>query len=526
VPVVRTRRLLAVSVTAAAIAPLAAGCVSTVTGSNRNDGYAQVALAEAPDLLDPTLAGTFVGRTVFANMCEKLFDVNAKLQIVPQLAAAMPRISDHGRTYTISLRTGIRFNDGTPLTAAAVRTSLIRDKTNKLSQRTSELTSVRSVQVVDQHTVRLKLSAPFAPLTSVLADRSGMVMSPKALAAEKDKFGQHPVCVGPFEFQNRPSTDEINLKKSPYYYDREHVHLAGIHFTVVTDGPVRATDIRSGDVDVVDRAEPQDLATLESDSNLHVRAVTSLGYQGIDFNVGNAHGATKAPATPSNTPFATRQKLRKAFELTLDRNVINEVVFDGAYEPTCTPLPPGEFAVKLGCSHRNIAEAKRLIRSSGMKAPIPVQLIVENDPQDEQLATVIQAMAKDGGFDVSLEPTEFDTLLTRAQNGQFQTVAVGWSGRLDPDQNISAFVTPKSSLNYSAVHDPGINSLVARARATQDLAARRALYKQLAELLNERLPIIYLYREKYDLVTSSHITGVQFYGDGLIRLGQARLTSS
>ena len=95
----------------------------------RNGGTLVVGLAEDPDALDPTLARTFVGRIVFAHMCEKLYDLNAKLQIVPQLAAALPQISTDKLTYTIRLRPGIRFNDGTPMNAQAVKASIDRHRT-------------------------------------------------------------------------------------------------------------------------------------------------------------------------------------------------------------------------------------------------------------------------------------------------------------------------------------------------------------------------------------------------------------
>src|SRR5213076_176893 len=141
-----------------------------------------VGLAEEPDALDPTLARTFVGRMVFLSMCEKLYDVNKNLQIVPQLAARMPKVSGDGKTMTIRLRAGIKFNDGTPLNAQAVKISLDRHRTLARSARASELTPVSSVTTSGSRTVVLHLSAPFAPLTSLLADRAGMVMSPTQLS--------------------------------------------------------------------------------------------------------------------------------------------------------------------------------------------------------------------------------------------------------------------------------------------------------------------------------------------------------
>jgi peptide/nickel transport system substrate-binding protein len=518
----RSRRIEVLTSVLALSAALTA-CTPSVFGEERsNAGYLVVALKEAPDRLDPTMAGSYVGRIVFANMCEKLYDVNDQLQLVPQLAAALPDITDGGLTYTIRLRQAL-FNDGTPLTAQAVKISLDRDKQNKQSQRTSELTSLKSVEVVDPATVRLHLSRPFAPLTSVLADRAGMVMSPAALQRYGDNFAQHPVCVGPFAFSSEPSPDEINLIKSDYYYDKDKVRLPGVTFRAITDDSVRAADLRAGDVDVIDRASPQDAVSLSVDPSLTVRTVTSLGYQGITINVGNAKGYDKPPATP-NTPLARDVRLRKAFELSLDRDVINKVVFDGAYLPDCSPIPPASpLATGIPCSRRDLQQARELIRQSGVPTPITVRMMVQNSPLQVQIGTIIQAMAKDAGFDVRVEPSEFATSLQRGRTGQFDTFQIGWSGRLDADQNISQEYLPGSALNYGGLIDPEINRLINAARETTDQALRKQLYNQLVTRANEQLGIIYLYHDKYVLAMRKNVTGVVFFGDGLIRVGTARV---
>jgi peptide/nickel transport system substrate-binding protein len=519
------RRPVGAVLAALALVAALSGCTPSVTGAARNAGYLVVALAEDPGTLDPTEASSFVGRIVFANMCEKLFDVDQHLNLVPQLATSLPDISPDGLTYTIHLRQDLRFNDGTPMDAQAVKVSLDRDKTDKLSQRTSEVKPVSSVEVVDPTTVRLHLSQPFAPLTSILADRAGMVFSPTALAQYGDKFGTHPVCVGPFSFSSRPNPDEINLVRSNFYYDRDKVTLPGITFRVIQQGNVRAADLRSGDVDVVDRANPQDVPTLEADPSLRVDGVTSLGYQGITVNVGNAHGATN-PAGPVNTPLARDPRLREAFELSLDRNVINKVVFDGAYVPDCSPIPPNSpWSVPVQCTHRDIAQARKLVAESGVPTPIHVALMVQNNAIYEQLGTIIQAMAKDAGFAVDVQPTEFSTGLNRGKNGQFDTFQVGWSGRLDADQNISQQYLPGSANNYAGTDDPKINELINEARQASDVAQRKQIYTQLVQTLQDQLGVIFLYHEKYELALQRKVSGVAFYGDGLIRLKEARLGS-
>src|SRR5438876_6360724 len=155
----------------------------------------RIGLAEDPDVLDPTLARTFVGRIVFASLCDKLFDIDEKLNIVPQLATAYEWSSDN-KALTLKIRPGVTFHDGEKLDAAAVKFNLERHKTMAGSNRRGELAPVTSVDVVDPMTVRLNLQAPFSPLLAQPADRAGVMVSPKAAQAEGDKFGAKPVCAG------------------------------------------------------------------------------------------------------------------------------------------------------------------------------------------------------------------------------------------------------------------------------------------------------------------------------------------
>src|SRR6202795_3677820 len=130
-----------------------------------------VALNEDPDILDPTLARTYVGRIIFAQMCEKLYEIDENLKILPQLAADMPVFADGGKTVTIKLRAGVKFNDGTPMNAKSVRYSLDRHLNMKGSTRRSELESIDTIEVVDPLTVRLKLKVPFSPLVPLRPHR-------------------------------------------------------------------------------------------------------------------------------------------------------------------------------------------------------------------------------------------------------------------------------------------------------------------------------------------------------------------
>ncbi|MDP9444731.1 MAG: ABC transporter substrate-binding protein [Actinomycetota bacterium] len=485
-------------------------------------GEMVVALAEEPDALDPTLARTFVGRIVFANMCESLYTTDQNLDLVPQLAAELPQVSEDGLTVTIPLREDVQFNDGTDFDAEAVKTTIERHKELTGSARTAELAPVESVEAVDPTTVQLNLSQPFAPLPAILADRAGMIMSPAQLEKLGENFADEPVCVGPFQFVERRAGDVIVLKRAEQYYDADQVKLDRVTFSIIEQGPVRSSNLRSGEVHIAERLDTTSLAEIEADPNLKLMQATSIGYQGITINIGNVNGIAE-PFGQRDVPIAQDPRVREAFELSLDREAINEVVFNGRFQPDCTPLSPESpfYPSGVPCTERDVERAQALLEEAGVETPVQVSITLSTDPVTLQLGQVIQEMAKEAGFEVKVEPTEFVTSLDLADQGRFDTFQIGWSGRIDPDGNIFDFHHSEGALNYSGAHDPEVDRRLEQARSTIDTAGREELYAEVIDLILQRRNIIYLYHQNLFTGTSADVVGLDFYGDGLLRLKTA-----
>ena len=271
----------------------------------------RIGLAEDPDVLDPTLARSFVGRVVFTALCDKLFDIDEKLQIVPQLATSYEWSADN-KALTMKLRQGVTFHDGEKFDAAAVKYNIERHKTMPGSNRRGELAPVSTVDVLDPSTVRLNLSAPFAPLLAALADRAGMMVSPKAAQAEGDKFGAKPVCSGPFKFVERVAQDRIVFERYPNYWNKGEIHFDKVVYTPIPDATVRLANLRSGQLDFIERVASSDMEKILAEKKLKTARITEIGYQGITINVGKSDQAQKNPL--GNDP-----RVREAFELSLDR---------------------------------------------------------------------------------------------------------------------------------------------------------------------------------------------------------------
>src|SRR5258707_1876495 len=197
----------------------------------------RIGLAEDPDLLDPTMARTFVGRIVFASLCDKLVDITPELEIVPQLAIEW-QWTDGNKGLVMKLRQGVKFQDGEPFDAAAVKFNIERHLKLPGSNRKAEISAVTGVDIIDDHTVKLVLSAPFAPLLAQLTDRAGMMVSPKAAQAAGD-FSTHPICAGPYKFVERAAQDRTVLERFADYWNKDKIAFDKVIFLPIPDSTVR-----------------------------------------------------------------------------------------------------------------------------------------------------------------------------------------------------------------------------------------------------------------------------------------------
>ena len=523
---IRFRTALLAGVAGALVAVAAAGAAVDIHGqASKQGGTLNVGLtAGEPDALDPTLARTFSGREVFLTFCQKLYDLNAKAEIVPQLATALPTISKDKLTYTIPLRKGIKFNDGTPFNAAAVVTTLKRDQTLTGSARASEISPIAGVVASGSSKVIIHLKTPYSPLTAQLADRAGMIMSPTQLGKLGANFAKDPICVGPFMYSNRVAGNSITVVKSPYYYDKKDVHLSKIVFKVENDAAAAAAALKAGDLQALDGIDSTQLQGIQSDSSLSIIKETSLGYQGLTLNLGNKSGLGHLPYSTVSTDLAKSSDLRKAFEEAINRNVMNKVVFGGTVLPGCTPLSPSSsyFDKTIKCTPYDPADAKKLVASSGISNPT-VQLMVPTATVGLRLAQFLQAEEKAVGINVVIQSTDFVTSLAKADAGTYDAFLIGWSGRVDPDGNIYQFVATSGSQNDSGYSNNRMDFVLNNARKAATTKARKTLYHVAEQIIQQDRPLIYLYYPVARAGIQKQLTGVTMYPDTLLRVANAEL---
>ncbi len=283
----------------------------------------RIGLAEDPDILDPSIARTYVGRIVFSAFCDKLFDIDEKLNIVPQLALSHETSAD-GKAMTIKLRPGVKFHDGEPLDAEAAKFSIERHMTLPTSFRKSELSSVDHVEVVDPLTIKLVLKTPYSPLIAQLTDRAGMMVSPKAAKEAGDKFGLHPVCAGPYKFVERVPQDRIVFEKFADYWNKDNIFIDRVVFYPIIDATVRLANLKSGGLDLIERVLATDIKDVRADPKLVLSTAPELGYLGLTLNIAN---------DKNKGALSQSVKVRQALDLSIDREAINQVVFNGEFTP-------------------------------------------------------------------------------------------------------------------------------------------------------------------------------------------------
>ncbi len=493
---------------------LAACCVAALATqavpASAQQAPFRVALREDPDSLDPTLARTYVSRIVFAAMCDKLFDINEKLEIVPQLATGYEWADP--KTLVLKLRDGVLFQDGAKMDADAVKYSLERHLKLQGSFRRSEINAMDHVDVVDPLTIRIVLKEPSSPFLAQLTDRSGMIVSPKAAEAAGKDFQSHPVCAGPFKFVDRVPLDHITLERFPQYWNAKDILLDRVVYQTIPDSSIRLANLAAGSTELVEYIIPTDVDAVKRNPKLKIAMIDQLGYQTIEFNIANGPRA--------KSPIGSDARVRQAFELAIDREALVQVVYNGLYATTAQGIAATSpmHVDGLKPKGRDVDAARALLKQTGLKLPVIIQLTVPTNPDLRQVGEVIQAMAGEAGFDVQLTTSEYASALNAATRGDFEAFLTAWSGRVDPDGNLYQFLHTGGALNDGKYSNPLVDKALEDARTVADTAQRRDLYAQMYAQETKDLALLYLWYQKSIVGMQARVQGYKQVPDGLVRL--------
>ena len=487
---------------------LAAGVTAAFIGAHAE--VLRIGLAEDPNLLDPAQSGTLGERFVFAGMCDKLVDILPSGEIVPFLATSWS-LSPDQKSLTMVLRQDAVFHDGEKVDAAAVKFNIERAKSLPESKRKAELAPVASVDVVDTYVVRFNLSEPFAPLLAQLSDRAGMIVSPKAAGAAKPAdFANHPVCSGPYTFVQRIPQERIVLKRFDKYWNAANVHFDEVQYVIMPDAVVRLANVQSGQLEIAERIQATELARGQTDKRIVMYTVPSLSYNHLHIN-------TNRPPRNS-TPLAQSAKLREALDLSIDRKALVQAVSNGVFLPGNQLVPPtSPFYIKeFPVQPRNVVRAKELVKEAGFTR-VPVNMQILNATLDLQVAQIVQAMTRDAGFDITIEPQETGTAVARYFAGDFELFGGLWSGRVDPDGNLPTFIACNAGQNFTKYCNLELDKWLEAGRRASDLAARYQAYKEATAIYIAERPTIPIFHQVWVFAASAKLQGFRPYVDDIVR---------
>ncbi len=492
---------------------MVAGLLSAASAQGiRRGGILRVGLDADPPNMDPHRSTAAVDRQVFQNLYDKLMDTDENLAIVPMLALSWT-ISPDGKAVTFKLRQGVKFHDGTPFNAEAVKYNIDRmQDPNFPSARRSEVRPVQKVTVVDPYTVQFTLERPYSPLLYVLTDRAGMMVSPAEAQKAGANFALHPVGTGPFSFVEKLPQDHIALQRNPDYWQKDRPYLDRIIYRPFPDDNARVANVKSGDVDIINLVPLPQIKTLSQEAaqpgaRFRLLEHGAFAWQGIWLNI------TKPPFD--------NKLLRQAFSAAIDRNVIANVVLQDAAYPAYSFFPNGTPAYDSAWKipPRNIALAKEKLQAAGFANGFECTLLTVPREVEQAIGQAVQSMAADAGIRVKLQIVEFGTMLHETDQLQHQAALLGWSGRPDPDFDIYPFMTQSGigSFNDAGYTNPRVQGLLDAARLLNDMSQRRRAYSEVTKILADDMPYVWLYFPKEYKLVSTKVQGFTHVPDGMMR---------
>jgi ABC-type transport system substrate-binding protein len=484
------------------------------TAGPKHGDTLRVAIGIDPETLDPAAQITTTARQIVDMMAETLTTINEKGQLQPLLATGWDRSSD-GLTWTFTLRQNVKFSDGTPFDAAAVKFSFDR----LLSPNTFRVqpgvlggkAGIDHVDVVDDSHVKFTLKAPLAPFAAAVSQTDAAIVSPASVSVVPNSPAviARPVGTGPYKFVERAAGDHITLAANKDYWGRKPSYDTQI-YKIVPEAASREALVKSGGVDIMALPPANDLPALRADSSL--RVVMGPSDRTITIVINTVDTAQ---------PLLRKPEVRQALNYAIDKNAIIKNVMFGAATPLNAPMAETLFGYcPVGSYGYDPAKAKRLLEANGA-AGISVKLVSPTGRyvQDIQVAHAVAGYLRDVGLKVDGPGTTQDWPTYVATYVDVPPSAastdlhlLGWApSYLDAQEQFEQFYSPRTppgGVESSYYKNAQVDALVARANAETDPSERQADYCSAAKQVWNDAPWIFLYNQKSPIVTTTKVTGV------------------
>lgn len=469
--------------------------------------------------LDPAGSNDVPSSVVQANIYETLVNRDENNEIVPGLAESWEQVDD--TTWSFKLREGVMFHDGEEFNAEVVKMNLDRILDPAVaSPRLFLFEMITNVEVVSDYEVNITTEYPFAPLLAHLSHNGGGMVSPASIEADYEALNggadpgsvisENPVGTGFFKFESWNPGSEIKLVKNEDYWGEEGAKVDSVTFRVVPDSQVRAADLETGNVHIIDPVQPNEVERINNSgvASVNQKASSSLAYLG--FNTEKA---------PFDDPLV-RQAISKA----IDREAIISGIYDNYGIPAIGPLAPGIFGYTedIDAIEYNMDEAKALLEEAGMADGFETTLWTNDNPQRQAIAVLVQEALAELNITVEIEVMEFGTYLEQTAAGQHDMFILGWSNPTgDADYGMYALFHSSQKGNpgnRSFYENPEVDELLDQGRRETDPAAREAIYAEVAQLLTDDAPMAFLLHTEYLTGISDNVQGFDIGTDGIYQL--------
>lgn len=455
--------------------------------------------------LDPHDVTDSPTATVVSHVYETLFELQPDGTIVPHLAESY-EVSEDSTTWTFTIRDGVTFHDGTPLTAEIVAGSMQRfiDPDNAF-RFNFLLNRVEEVSVVGPMQVQFQLATPFAPLLAHLTHNTTAIVLPSAVEEFGEAFGENPVGTGPFAFDSWDRGSRVNLVTNENYWG-DVPAIDGVAFLAVPENTTRMALVESGEAHVAVRVPPQDIARLDALDFVTVENVSSLRTIYIYFN-------------HTLEPF-TDPRVRQAFNYAVNKQDIADFVLGGAVRPSDAAIAPGIFGyTDVGGYPYDPERARELLAEAGFPDGFSTTLYSPSGRylQDIQITEAVQSQLAEVGIDATIETLEWGAYLelTRQPAGENEVpvAMLGW-GTVTGDADYGLYAlfhtsqhVPDGS-NRSFYSNPEVDALLDEARVNTNPEEREALYAEALQIINDEAPWLFLHSETQLVAVNDAVNGL------------------
>ena len=433
-----------------------------------------------PTSLDPQKTSLTALFHVTEHIYSALVRLKPDLTVEPDLAEKWD-ISADGKTYTFTLRKGVKFHSGRGLTSADVKYTFDRlvDKATA-SPNASLLAPAESVATPDDSTVVITLKQADASFLTNLTSPATVIINRDAVQQNGD-LTKTADGTGPFRFKEYVPNTRVVLERNPDYWESGKPYVDGIEMTIAADDTARSAAVRTGTVDLIEYAPLKDIPSLKSDNSLMLAGDQNTNIRFVGLNV-------------TRKPFS-ELKVRQAIAAVVDREAVLGPAVFGFGTPTVEIFPPGYWAgLGVKTSAPDVARAKQLLADAGYPQGFSTTILSWSQYSFlSNAAVVVQDQLKQIGISADINLEENAAFIKDYLDNNFDLTVSGTSAYVDPnDIYLRNFGTnqPSNAVRYSS---PKADDLIAQGVATTDQTKRKQIYQQLQQLLLDDVPWVNLY---------------------------------